>query len=81
MLAFCGVFSGAVVAFLGKKGENAVAAYSTLTDQLQEERDRLDRMLSEKNAVLAAESAARASAEAENARLIALVARLGGDPS
>jgi hypothetical protein len=67
---------GAVVAYLGKKSENALKGYTHLTDDLQEERDRLDRKVGglERDLTVAnrhaAETAAlRAADQAEIARL------------
>lgn len=80
VLAFAGVLGGAVVAYLGKRGENALTGYSSLTDNLQEERDRLDRKVSEQLASLAEQSAQRAADQAEIARLRILVITLGGNP-
>ena len=73
VLALAGVLSGAVVAYLGKRGENALTGYSSLTDNLQEERDRLDRQLIERDAKLAAQAE-------EIARLRGIIIRLGGAP-
>ncbi|MFJ5675046.1 hypothetical protein [Streptomyces sp. NPDC093097] len=80
VLALAGVLSGAVVAYLGKRGENALNGYSTLTEQLQEERDRLDRKTTEQALALAEQAALRAADQAEIARLRTLVTNLGGTP-
>ncbi|PJN38993.1 hypothetical protein CG747_20855 [Streptomyces sp. CB02959] len=80
VLALAGVLSGAVVAYLGKRGENALTGYSSLTDNLQEERDRLDRKTHEQALALAEQAALRALDQAEIARLRALVITLGGTP-
>lgn len=69
LLVGVGAVVGAVVAFVGKRGENALSGYSSLTDNLQEERDRLDRKVIELNAQLAELSALRAADQAEIARL------------
>jgi outer membrane murein-binding lipoprotein Lpp len=37
LLAFAGVASGAVVTFIGKRGENGVTSFNSVTDQIQEE--------------------------------------------
>ncbi|WP_407553052.1 hypothetical protein QOM21_23820 [Streptomyces sp. Pv4-95] len=73
LLVGAGAVAGAAVAFLGKRGETALNGYSSLTDNLQEERDRLDRKVSE-------QAAERAADQAEIARLRALVTHLGGTP-
>ncbi|MFF8901656.1 hypothetical protein ACF082_29715 [Streptomyces lydicus] len=80
VLALAGVLSGAVVAYLGKRSENALTGYSSLTDNLQEERDRLDRKMAEQALALAEQSALRAADQAEIARLRALIIQLGGTP-
>ncbi|WP_030798990.1 hypothetical protein [Streptomyces sp. NRRL S-337] len=73
VLALAGVLSGAVVAYLGKRSENALTGYSSLTDNLQEERDRLDRQLIERDARLTAQAD-------EIARLRSIIIDLGGTP-
>lgn len=75
------VVIGAVVAYLGKRSENALTGYSSLTDNLQEERDRLDRQVTERDARLAELASLRAVDQTEIARLRALIIQLGGDPS
>ncbi|MGW7247684.1 hypothetical protein [Streptomyces decoyicus] len=80
VLALVGVLAGAVVAYLGKRSENALTGYSSLTDNLQEERDRLDRKAAEQALALAQQAAERAADQAELARLRALVIQLGGTP-
>jgi hypothetical protein len=80
VLALAGVLSGAVVAYLGKRSENALTGYSSLTDNLQEERDRLDRKTAEQALALAQQAAERVADQAEIARLRALVIQLGGQP-
>lgn len=57
---------GAVVTFVGKRGENALTGYTSLTDNLQEERDRLQGMVD-------------AQAE-EIKRLHGLIIDMGGKP-
>lgn len=69
LLVGIGAVVGGVVAYLGKRGENAVAGYSSLTDNLQEERDRLDRKVIELSTQLAEMAAQRAADQAEIARL------------
>ncbi|MEV5659786.1 hypothetical protein [Streptomyces flaveolus] len=80
LLVGVGAVVGGLVAYLGKKGENALTGYSSLTDNLQEERDRLDRKVSELLAELAEQSAFRAADQAEIARLRGLIIQLGGQP-
>ncbi|MEI5522553.1 hypothetical protein ACKI1J_24075 [Streptomyces scabiei] len=85
---------GGLVTYLGKRGENALTGYSSLTNDLQEERDRLDKKVTEQAALLstqtatiatmaasaAEQSALRAADQAEIARLRALVIDHGGQP-
>lgn len=92
LLAFAGVLATAAVAFVGKRGELSLSGLTTLTDQLQEELTAKRAELAERkqelveqaaaaSAALATESAQRAAAEAENARLRSIIVRLGGDPT
>lgn len=37
LLAFAGVVSGSVVAYIGKRGENGMMRFNSVTDQVQEE--------------------------------------------
>ncbi|GAA3727225.1 hypothetical protein [Streptomyces tremellae] len=87
LLALVGTLAGAVVAYLGKRGETALSGYSHLTGDLQEERDRLERRVRDletraaDQAAHAAEVAAhRAADQAELARLRAIIVSLGGTP-
>jgi cell division protein FtsB len=47
LLVGAGAVVGAVVAYFGKKGETALSGYTSLTQELQEERDRLDRKVTD----------------------------------
>ncbi|MGD1220013.1 hypothetical protein AB9Q10_16470 [Streptomyces krungchingensis] len=80
LLVGVGAVAAAVVAYLGKRGETALTGYSSLTDNLQEERNRLDLRVKELLAELAEQSAHRAADQAEIARLRALIIQLGGQP-
>jgi uncharacterized membrane-anchored protein YhcB (DUF1043 family) len=73
LLVGVGAVVGAVVTYLGKRGETALTAYSSLTTDLQEERDRLDRKVTELNTKLAEQAALRAADQAEIARLRAQI--------
>jgi chromosome segregation ATPase len=87
LLVGLGAVVGAVVAYLGKRGENAITAYGSLTNDLQEERETLKADLAaaraERDALnsrLAEQAALRAADQAEIARLRALIVHLGGEP-
>lgn len=87
LLVGVGAVVGGLVAYLGKRSENALTGYSSLTDNLQEERDRLDKKVAELTATIstmaataAEQSALRAADQAEIARLRALVVDRGGQP-
>ncbi|MFF4479439.1 hypothetical protein ACFY1A_20805 [Streptomyces sp. NPDC001520] len=73
LIAGAAAVIGAVVAFVGKRGENAITGYSSLTNDLQEERDALRTQLAEAHAL-------RAADQAEITRLRIEIARLGGTP-
>lgn len=79
LLVGVGAVVGGVVAYLGKRGENALTGYSSLTTDLQKERDRLDGKVTELNAKLAEVSSLRAADQAEITRLRALIPP-GGPP-
>ncbi|GAB2732861.1 hypothetical protein [Streptomyces bullii] len=80
ILAFAGVLSGSVVAYLGKRGENALTGYTNLTGTLQKERDRLDAKVTELHKELAEQSSLRAADQAEITRLRGIIISLGGQP-
>lgn len=80
LLLGIGAVVGGVLAYLGKRGENAVAGYSSLTNDLQEERDGLKTERDALNTRLAEQSALRAADQAELARLRAQIIQLGGHP-
>lgn len=85
---------GAVVTYLGKKGETALAGYSSLTDQLQEERadqkqqlaelreqnTELRHQLIDRDARIAELASYRSADQAEITRLRNHVQALGGQP-
>ncbi|WP_411090780.1 hypothetical protein [Streptomyces sp. 049-1] len=87
LLMGVGAVVGGLVAYLGKKGENALTGYSSLTNDLQEERDSLrterDALRVERdqlNSRLAEMASLRAADQAEIARLRLEIIRLGGQP-
>lgn len=73
LLVGLGGVATAVVTFLGKRSENAITGYSSLTNDLQEERDGLRLQLTEA-------FAQRAADQAEITRLRTEIMRLGGSP-
>jgi outer membrane murein-binding lipoprotein Lpp len=79
LLVGVGAVVGGLVAYLGKRGENALTGYSSLTGTLQKERDRLDAKVTELNAKVAELSALRAADQAEITRLRTLIPP-GGQP-
>jgi shikimate 5-dehydrogenase len=80
LLVGVGGLAGTVVAYLGKRGENAITVYGSLTDNLQEERDRLDRKVTELHKELAEQASLRATDQAEITRLRGIIIQLGGQP-
>lgn len=80
LLVGLGAVAGAVVAYVGKRGENALTGYSSLTNDLQEERDSLKTERDALNTRLAEQAALRAADQAEIARLRALIVHLEGEP-
>lgn len=77
VLACVGVLSGSVVAYIGKRGENA----NSLTDQVQEERDGLARRLAEKDVQIAALEQQRHDYLVRITQLEIENIRLGGTPN
>jgi uncharacterized membrane-anchored protein YhcB (DUF1043 family) len=80
VLALVGVLSGSVVAYLGKRGENATTRWNAEIDQIQEERDGLRGQLTERDARIAELLEQRLADRVEIARLRVQVVELGGDP-
>ena len=81
VLALLGVLSGSVVAYLGKRGENATARWNAEMDQIQEERDGLRTQVADKDARITGLLEQRMTDQVELARLRVKVVELGGDPS
>jgi len=80
VIACAGVMSGSVVAWLGKRGENAMARFNSVTDQVQEERDRKAAQLAEVQAELIALQQQRKADLIEITRLQIKILQLGGEP-
>ena len=80
VIALAGVLSGSVVAYLGKRGENATTRMNSEIDQIQEERDGLRKELGERDTRIAALLEQRVTDQVEIARLRVKVVNLGGDP-
>ncbi|MFS8201261.1 hypothetical protein ACLVWQ_21540 [Streptomyces sp. CWNU-52B] len=79
-LACAGVLGAALVAYLGKRGENALNGFSSLTEKLQSERDRLERQIAERDSRIDELSSLHAADQSEIARLRLDIHRLGGAP-
>ena len=80
VLALIGVMSGSVVAYLGKRGENATTRMNSEIDQIQEERDGLRKQLGERDTRIAELLKQQGNDYVTIARLRAQVINLGGDP-
>lgn len=80
VLAFAGVLSGSVVAYLGKRGENATTRWNAEFDQIQEERDGLRKELAERDSRITNLLEQRVSDQETIARLRVKCIELGGDP-
>lgn len=80
VLALAGVLSGSVVAYLGKRGENATTRMNSEFDQIQEERDGLRKELGERETRITALLEQRVADQEAIARLRVKVINLGGDP-
>lgn len=80
VLALGGVLSGSVVAYLGKRGENATTRWNFEIDQIQEERDGLRKELADRDTRIAALLEQRVADQVELARLRVKVVEMGGDP-
>ncbi|WP_314411350.1 hypothetical protein [Streptomyces sp. DSM 40484] len=80
LLLGVGAVVGGLLTYLGKRSENALTGFSSLTTTLQAERNRLDARVAELNAKIADQASLRAADQAEIARLRALIISLGGQP-
>ncbi|MEE4598209.1 hypothetical protein V2J94_41310 [Streptomyces sp. DSM 41524] len=80
VLALVGVLSGTVVAYLGKRGENANARMNSEMDQIQEERDGLRTQLADRDKRIAELLEQRLTDQVELARLRVQIIEMGGQP-
>lgn len=80
VLALIGVMSGSVVAYLGKRGENATTRMNSEMDQIQEERDGLRVQLADRDSRIAELLRQQGDDYVTIAKLRAKVINLGGDP-
>ncbi|MDX3747441.1 hypothetical protein [Streptomyces sp. AK08-02] len=80
VIALVGVLSGSVVAYLGKRGENATTRMNSEIDQIQEERDGLRKELAERNTRIETLLTQRVTDQETIARLRVDIIQRGGDP-
>jgi uncharacterized membrane-anchored protein YhcB (DUF1043 family) len=80
VLALVGVLSGSVVAYLGKRGENATTRWNSELDQVQEERDKLREQVSARDQKIEQLLEQRVTDQVEIARLRVRLVERGGDP-
>jgi U3 small nucleolar RNA-associated protein 14 len=80
VLAFVGVVSGSVVAYIGKRGENSVTRFNSVTDQVQEDNATLREQLSQRDVRIGTLQDQRQSDLEQITRLRIKVIQLGGDP-
>ncbi|MGA6159582.1 hypothetical protein ACPEIC_40310 [Stenotrophomonas sp. NPDC087984] len=78
VLALVGVLSGAVVAYLGKRGELANARMNSEMDQIQEERDGLRLQLADRDKRISELLEQRVTDQVELARLRVQIIEMGG---
>lgn len=80
VIACVGVMSGSVVAYVGKRGENSLLRFTAVTDQVQEERDRLQTQLTAAQAEIISLQQQRQADLIEITRLQVTIIQLRGDP-
>jgi septal ring factor EnvC (AmiA/AmiB activator) len=80
VIALVRVLSGSVVAYLGKRGENATTRWNAELDQVQEERDKLREQLTARDQKIEQLLEQRLADREETARLRIQVINLGSDP-
>ncbi|MFE5159630.1 hypothetical protein ACFRNT_14140 [Streptomyces sp. NPDC056697] len=80
VLALVGVLAGALVAAIGKRGENANARMNSEMDQIQEERDGLRLQLADRDKRINELLEQRLTDQVELARLRVQIIEMGGQP-
>ncbi|WP_371528364.1 hypothetical protein OG302_22240 [Streptomyces sp. NBC_01283] len=80
LLVGVGAVVGGVVAYLGKRGENATTRWNTELDQIQEERNGLREQLTARDQKIEQLLEQRVTDQVEIARLRVRVVEMGGDP-
>lgn len=80
LLVGVGAVVGGVVAYLGKRGENATTRWNSELDQVQEERDKLREQLTARDQRIEQLLEQRIADREENARLRIQLINRGGDP-
>lgn len=80
LLVGVGAVVGGVVAYLGKRGENATARWNSELDQVQEERDKLREQLTARDQRIEQLLEQRIADREENAVLRIRLINMGGDP-
>jgi hypothetical protein len=71
---------GSVVVYVGKRGENATSRFNSVTDQVQEERDKLREQLAQRDTRIVGLLDQRQADLEQITRLRIKVINLGGDP-
>lgn len=80
LLACVGVVSGSVVTYIGKRGENGVSRFNSVTDQVQEDNAMLREQLSQRDARIVGLLDQRQADLEQITKLRIKVINLGGDP-
>ena len=79
LLVGVGAVVGGVVAYVGKRSENALLRFVAVTDQVQEERDRLQTQLTSAQAEIIGLQQQRQADLLEITRLQVKIIQLGGE--
>lgn len=80
VVALVSALAGALVAYVGKRGENSTTRWVAEMDQVQEERDGLRVQVAQRDAKITELLEQRLNDQVEIARLRVLVIELGGQP-